>query len=77
MLRKLLLELGFISNSVKFCKNFGENYAWYKQQFHDSRFATFTKTMTFINDVMTAKNSQELSNVITSYASPAQSCRIK
>jgi hypothetical protein len=73
----IFFNTAFIENADVMIKNLYDNYSGYVERYHQGRLETFTKVMNFIEDVMTTKNSQDLTNVITTYASPPQSYRIK
>ncbi|RYU91524.1 hypothetical protein EWM62_06180 [Mucilaginibacter terrigena] len=68
---------GFIENNSNHIADFTKNYNARLQNYYDTRYSGFIKTTNFINDVMVTGNSDDLSKVIASYASPPQSYRIK
>jgi len=67
----------FSDNYSNFIKEFTSNYEWYQQNYDTHKFEGFEKVMIFINDVMSAGSTQDLTQVITTYASPPQSYRVK
>jgi hypothetical protein len=70
-------QVGFKKDCEAFINNFYVNYSWYINDYDKYRYGSFKKVANFMNDVMVTNNSNDLSKVISSYASPPQSYRLK